>query len=132
MRQKFRPDGAAHCQADTAAQSDHRDTDHHHAVMDRPGQTFPVLFRKPDNRRIVPLGCFFLEEEADEDRGNGHGENHGAQQREPHGPGHGLEQASFHALEGEDRQIAADDDGDGVEDGPLHLVGSGPDPVFHG
>ena len=55
-----------------------------------------------------------------------------AQQGEGHRPGHGLEQAAFHALQGEDGQIGGDDDGDGVEDRPLHLVRGRADPVCHG
>ena len=45
-----------------------------------------------------------------------------AEQREGHGPGHGTEEAAFHALEGEDRQEGGDGDDDGVEDRALHFV----------
>ena len=38
------------------------------------------------------------------------------------GPGHGLEQAAFDALQSENRQIGGDDDGEGVENGPLDFV----------
>ena len=51
------------------------------------------------------------------------GKCQGAQKTECDGPGHGPEQTAFHALKREDRHVGRDDDGDGVEDGPLDFVG---------
>ena len=44
-------------------------------------------------------------------------ENQRAEQGEGNGPGHGLEEAAFDALQSEDGEIGGDDDGAGVEDG---------------
>jgi hypothetical protein len=50
-----------------------------------------------------------------------------AQQSERHGPGHGTEQAAFHALQGEDGQVRNDDDDAREENRLLHFVGRGRD-----
>ena len=55
-------------------------------------------------------------------RSNQHGEDQRAEQGESDGPGHGLEQAAFDALQREDGQVRGDDDADGVEDGALYFV----------
>ena len=70
----------------------------------------------------MPFPRALAEQEAGQHRRHDHGEDQRAQQRERHRPRHGLEQPAFHALQGEDRQIGGDDDGDGVEDRPLDLV----------
>ena len=47
---------------------------------------------------------------------------HGAEKSQRNRPGHGSEQAALHALQREDRQVGGDNDGDGVENRPLHFM----------
>ena len=54
------------------------------------------------------------------------------EQREGDGPGHGLKQAAFDALQGKDRQVGGDDDGDGIEHRTLHFVRGVADPFGRG
>ena len=50
------------------------------------------------------------------------GEDERAEQSEADHPGHGLEEAAFDGLQGEDGQVGGDDHAARVEDGALHFV----------
>ena len=78
----------------------------------------------------MPLARALGEEKAGQHRRDQHREHQRAQQSERHGPGHRLEQAPFHALQRENRQVGGDDDGDRVEHRPLHLVRGVEDLLF--
>ncbi len=81
---------------------------------------------------VFPLGGALAEEKAGEDRRDEHGEDERAEEGEGDGPGHGLEEPAFDRLQREDGQVRGDDDRDGVEDGPLDLVGGLADLLHRG
>src|SRR5580692_1707286 len=64
-----------------------------------------------------------------EDRNERKGKKESADKGEGHGVGHGMEKPSGGAGEGIDREIAGDDDGDGVKDGAVDIASGGENDV---
>ena len=63
-----------------------------------------------------------LEPVGGEHGNQGESEDQRADQRERHGLGHGMEELAGRAAERVDGKIAGEDDGDGIEDGPVDVV----------
>ena len=122
VRQKFRADGAAECEEGGEGQRKHGQADCDEAVLNGPFDGCAVAAGEPDHGRVLPLAGAIFEEEAGEDGRDQHGEDQAADQREGHHPGHGLEEAAFDGLQGEDGQVGGDDHSAREEDRALHLV----------
>ena len=70
----------------------------------------------------MPFARAFGEGETGQHGRDDDGKDQRAKQRKGHGPGHGLEEAAFDALQREDRQEGGNGDDDGVEHRALHFV----------
>jgi hypothetical protein len=77
----------------------------------------------------LPLLRATPEEQTRQSWRNQHRKDQRSEQRKSHCPRHRLEQLSLDALQSEDRKVRGNDNGDGVKNGPLHLVRSRADPV---
>ena len=122
VRQELRPDGPAESQIDRSSHSNHAHPCNDPAMCDRPAQLLPIPGRDNFHDTVSSFLESPLKEDACQYRHDEDGERHGAQQSEGNRPCHGPEEPSFDALQREDRHISGDDDCDGVEDWPLHLV----------
>ncbi len=123
MGKELGADDAAEGEEDPQGKQQSGDANGNNLVVDSPGGCLAIARGDPVQDRVFPLGGALGEEEAGEHGGDDHGEDQSAEQGEGDGPGHGLEEAAFHRLQGEDGQVGGDDDADGVEDGPLDFVG---------
>ena len=121
--EEFRADGAAEGEVDGDGEEDAGDGEGDAGVPDGGGDGGAVVAGSPGEEGIFPFFCAVAEEDGGEDGGDDDGEDEGADEGEGDGPGHGLEEAAFDGLEGEDGQVAGDDDAAGEEDGALDLVG---------
>ena len=120
VRQEFRPNGAS--QQNGAGQSQDRRGCGDPTKADGRAQRPGIGPGEEQHQRVAP----FLRAPGIHDAGQHGDEKHGEQERARQGegdrPGHGPEQAAFHALEGEDGHVGGDDNGDRVENRPLHLM----------
>src|ERR1017187_7306192 len=96
-----------------------------------PTQRPLITGRNPLDDRVVPGMRAFTENIACEHRRKDDGKQQRAQQCERHGPRHGLEEAALHPLQGEDRQVGDDDNGDGVKHRALHFMCRGTNSFVH-
>ena len=133
MRQEFRSDHAAESQVMPTRRTD---AQRHATVTQRWRIAQRTALSIARGQKFITGLCHSLralaEQKTRQHRRDQHGEDQRAQQREGHRPGHRLEQPPFHALQREDRQVGRDDDGDGVEDRPLHFVRGFADSFQHG
>src|ERR1035438_5126308 len=122
VRQELGADDAAEEQISRESQRDGGPGDGGPAETDGETEGRAIHAEGPPHHRVMPLLHVLSEQEAAKDRRDGHGKEQRAQQRERDRPGHGLEQAALHALQGEDGDIGGDDDADGIDHGTLHFV----------
>ena len=92
-------------------------------MVDAPVESAGVAAVQPFEHRVTPLFQSPAEEVVAKNGRNEKREDQGPEQGECDSPSHGAEEATFDALEGEDRKIRDDDDDAGEEYGSLHFVG---------
>src|ERR1700683_3427238 len=92
------------------------DADGEDAMVDGPANREAISIAQENHYRVGPFFDAVAEDHKSEDRGNQNREKQRTEQGEGNSPGHGLEEAAFDALQGEDGEIGGDDDGAGVED----------------
>src|SRR5215467_2965926 len=122
MRQEFRADDAAEGKEKSQGKQPASDGKCDRTMPNGPGNHATIASRQVHHYRVLPVLAVFAEQEGGQGRSDYHGKKQRSKQGKHHGPCHGLEQLPFHALQREDRQVSGNDDGDGVEDGPLHLA----------
>src|SRR6266446_5183975 len=100
-------------------------------MLDRPAYGIAIGALQVVHDRVVPFMDSFFKQCAGEHRRNQHRENERSKERKGHSPGHRMEQAPLDTLQGEDRQVCRDDDGNREKDRALDLV-SGVANALHG
>src|ERR1700722_5046211 len=117
MGQEFRTNYAAEHQESCQGESGGSDGDGEDAMVDGPADGDAIFIAQENHYGIGPFFHTVAEDQQREDRRNHDRENQSAEQGERAGPGHGLEEAAFDALQSEDGQIRCDDNGAGVKNG---------------
>ena len=121
VRQEFGPNGPG--QQHRTGQGQHRRAGRDPTKPDGPAQRLAINPREEQHQRVAPFPGASGKHDAGQHGNQEHGEEQRPRQGEGDRPGHGPEQATFHALQREDGHVGGDDNRDGVEDRPLHLVG---------
>ncbi len=124
---------------DPAEEQEGREPRGHHAepqddavMPDGPAELPAIELGHVGHDGVVPFVDPLAEEPARDHRRDHDREGESADQRERHRPGHRLEQAPLDALQGEDRDVGRDDDGDGEEHRTLDLLRGAADRLRHG
>ena len=120
--QKFGTDDAAEGEVNRDEKPEHAHTDREHTPANGPSNGGAVLLGQEVHDGVVPFLRSLLEGETGQHGRDQNREEQRPQQRKGDGPGHGMKEPAFDALQGEDRQVSGNDDGDRVEHRPLHFV----------
>ncbi len=132
MGQEFRADGATERECETGREQQEPDSNRHDPVTNRQSQRVTISPRERLEYRVAPFARSVPVDIAGQHWNQEHRKQQRSKERKCHRPRHRPEQAPLDPLQGEDRHIRGDDDGDRVEDWPRDLARRAPNAVLGG